>query len=97
MSDEYTADDVNTVAEVVPAPTAVAAVTYVVSALVDDASAVEVTESEGRGKTTLSVRVSPDDVGRVIGRRGRTAQALRTLANAATSRDGASVTVDILD
>jgi predicted RNA-binding protein YlqC (UPF0109 family) len=97
VSDEYTADDVNTVASVVPAPTAVAAVTYVVSALVDDADAVEVTEDEGRGKTTLSVRVAPGDVGRVIGRRGRTAQALRTLANAAAARDGASVTVDILD
>lgn len=54
-------------------------VEVVAKALVDDPDAVEVTESEHRGVAVVELFVSPEDLGRVIGRQGRTASALRTL------------------
>jgi predicted RNA-binding protein YlqC (UPF0109 family) len=48
-------------------------------ALVDDPEAVKVTETEQRGVAVVELFVAPDDLGRVIGRQGRTASALRTL------------------
>ena len=62
------------------APTAVAVLEHIVRSIVDDADAVEVSSSTGRGdKVKLEVRVGPGDLGRVIGRRGRTAQSIRTV------------------
>ncbi len=54
-------------------------VAVVARALVDDPEAVKVTETEHRGVTVIELFVAPDDLGRVIGRLGRTASALRTL------------------
>lgn len=98
MSDEYVDGDINVAdATVDEAPTAVAVLSYIAQSLVDEPAAVRV-ESEAQGrKVVLSLHVAPDDMGRVIGRRGRTAQALRTLATAAGSRDGAQTSVDIVD
>jgi len=98
VSDEYVEGDINVAPETVDsAPTAVAALEYIVKSLVDEPEAVRV-ESDAQGhKVVLSLHVAPDDMGRVIGRRGRTAQALRTLASAAGSRDGAQTSVDIVD
>ena len=45
----------------------------------------------------LSLHVAPEDMGRVIGRRGRTAQAIRTLVNVAGAKDGVQASVDIVD
>jgi uncharacterized protein len=90
---DYEAGDVN----VAGAPTAEAVVTYIVEQLAEDPQSVKVTSDQVNGKVVLSVAVSPDDMGRIIGRRGRTAQALRTLAAAAGSRDGVTTSVDILD
>ncbi|MGH9291680.1 MAG: KH domain-containing protein [Acidimicrobiales bacterium] len=69
---------------------------HVTSALVDDPDAVVVDVSEGRSGLRFSVRVAPGDMGRVIGRRGRTVQAIRTLVRAAAAGEGldASVAVD---
>ena len=50
-----------------------------------------------RGSVVFRVHVAPGDMGRVIGRRGRTAQAIRTLVGAAGARDGTQVSVDIVD
>jgi hypothetical protein len=50
-----------------------------------------------RGSTVLRLHVAPEDMGRVIGRRGRTAQAIRTLVGVAGARDGVQTTVDIVD
>ena len=61
------------------APTAAAVLTHVVRSIVDDPDAVQVDASEGRGRVRLDVRVGPGDLGRVIGRRGRTAQSIRTV------------------
>jgi predicted RNA-binding protein YlqC (UPF0109 family) len=54
-------------------------VEVVARALVDDPDAVEVTETEHRGVAVIELYVAPDDLGRVIGRQGRTASALRSL------------------
>jgi uncharacterized protein len=88
--------DVDTANELV-APTAVAVLTYLVRSLVDDPDAVTVDPVERRRATTLEVRVAPGDMGRVIGKRGRTAQSIRTVVRAAATRDGVDVDVDFVD
>ena len=70
---------------------------YVAKAIVDDPDSVMVEVDEGRSSVTLRLNVSPDDMGRVIGRRGRTAQAIRTVVRAAAARDGLDAHVDIVD
>ena len=65
--------------------------------LVDDPDAVEVTESTGDRGTLLTLRVASDDMGKVIGKAGRTARAIRTVVRAAATREGTSVHVDIAD
>ncbi len=70
---------------------------YLAKAIVDDAESVVVEVDEGRGSVSLRLNVSPDDMGRVIGRRGRTAQAIRTVVRAAAAREGMDVHVDIVD
>jgi hypothetical protein len=57
-------------------------VEMIVKALVDDDAAVDVREVERDGKTLIEVRVAPADVGKVIGRQGRTVRALRSLCGA---------------
>ncbi|MBW4029731.1 MAG: KH domain-containing protein [Acidobacteria bacterium] len=79
------------------AVTAQAALEFIATSLADDPSAVSVEVSERQGKVVLSLQVSPEDMGRVIGRRGRTAQAIRSLVAAAGARDGVNATVDIVD
>ncbi len=79
------------------APTATAVLTHVVKSIVDDPEAVAVEASEAKGRIRLEVTVGPGDLGRVIGRRGRTAQSIRTVVRAAATRDGAEVDVDFVD
>jgi predicted RNA-binding protein YlqC (UPF0109 family) len=81
----------------IPAPTATAVLTHVVRSIVDDADAVHVDAVEGRNRLKLEVKVGPGDLGRVIGRRGRTAQSIRTVVRAAATRDGVEVDVDFVD
>ena len=52
---------------------------------------------EQRGRVRLDVRVGPDDMGRVIGKRGRVANAIRTVVRAAAVRDGVDVDVEFVD
>ncbi len=70
---------------------------YVAKAIVDDPDSVVVEVDEGRNSVSLRLNVSPDDMGRVIGRRGRTAQAIRTVVRAAAAREGLDAHVDIVD
>ncbi len=79
------------------APTATAVLTHVVRSIVDDPEAVLVEASPSKGRIRLEVKVGPGDLGRVIGRRGRTAQSIRTVVRAAATRDGAEVDVDFVD
>jgi predicted RNA-binding protein YlqC (UPF0109 family) len=69
----------------------------VAKALAGKPVAVNVSERQGRGQTVLELTMAPGDLGRVIGRQGRTAQALRTLASCAAELDGQKVTVDFRD
>jgi len=75
----------------------VAVLTYIARSLADEPDSVVVEAENRRGSVVLRVHVAPEDMGRVIGRRGRTAQAIRTLVGAAGARDGTQVSVDIVD
>lgn len=79
------------------APTAQAVLEYLVSALVEDEDAVQVDVDDSKRTLQLEVRVGPDDMGRVIGRRGRVANAIRTLTRAAAARDGVEVDIEFVD
>lgn len=72
-------------------------VEYVVRGLVDVPEAVRVEEASGEGGVVLRVHVAPEDRGKVIGRGGRTARALRTLVRAAATRTGERVHVEIVE
>jgi predicted RNA-binding protein YlqC (UPF0109 family) len=79
------------------APTAAAVLRHIVTSIVDDPDAVEVDAVRSRGRVRLDVRVGPGDLGRVIGRRGRTAQSIRTVVRAAGTRDDTDVDVEFVD
>jgi uncharacterized protein len=79
------------------APTATAVLRHIVTSIVDDPDAVHVDAVESRGRVRLDVRVGPGDLGRVIGRRGRTAQSIRAVVRAAGTRDDADVDVEFVD
>jgi uncharacterized protein len=91
-------DDVDR-ANLIPAATAADVLTYVVRQMVDDPDAVrvDVSESGRRGGMRLDVRVGPGDLGRVIGKRGRTAQSIRTVVRAAATKDDVAVDIEFLD
>jgi uncharacterized protein len=72
-------------------------VEFLVRALVEDPEAVEVEQFEEDGDLVLEVTVADDDLGRVIGRGGRIANAIRTVARAAGAREDRRIIVDILD
>jgi predicted RNA-binding protein YlqC (UPF0109 family) len=74
-----------------------AVVEAIARALADKPDAVSVSEREARGQTFVELTMAPGDMGRVIGRQGRTAQAVRTLANLAAEIDGQKVSVDFRD
>jgi predicted RNA-binding protein YlqC (UPF0109 family) len=70
---------------------------YLARELVDEPDAVRVETEEREGVLVLVLHVAPDDVGKVIGRQGRIARALRTLVRASSVRDGRRVQVEIAD
>ena len=72
-------------------------VEVIARALVDDPQSVRVAERVDRGSVHVELATRPGDLGRLIGRRGRTASAVRTLAEIASERDGLRVAVDFLD
>lgn len=71
-------------------------VEYIAKSLVDDPSQVQVTEIEGSTSVILELRVAPDDMGRVIGRNGRVANAMRTLLKVQAAKQGKRVTLEIV-
>jgi len=74
-----------------------AVVEVLARALTDRPEHVQVVESQHKGTTLVELYVAPDDLGKVIGRQGRTAAALRTLASSAGEREGKQVTLEIRD
>ena len=72
-------------------------VEYVARHLVTEPDAVHVTEAEREGETVLELRVAKVDLGRVIGKEGRTAKALRSILNAAAARTNRRVALDIIE
>ena len=68
----------------------------IAKSLVDSPEEVVVTETEGRQGTVIELRVAPDDMGKVIGKQGRIAKALRTVVKAAAVRENKKVTVEII-
>jgi hypothetical protein len=75
---------------------AVELVTYVAKALVDDPDAVSVEVHEEDGALVIELSVAEDDMGKVIGRNGSVAKALRTLLKVVATRDGESISLEIV-
>jgi predicted RNA-binding protein YlqC (UPF0109 family) len=71
-------------------------VEFIAKSLVDDPSQVYVSEIEGETSVILELRVGPEDMGRVIGRGGRTANAMRTLVRVLAAKQGKRVTLEIV-
>lgn len=69
---------------------------YIAKNLVDEPDAVRVTEVEDGATVSLKLAVADDDVGKVIGRRGRTARAIRDMVRAAGVKAGVNVSVEIV-
>lgn len=67
---------------------------YVITQIVEDTEAVELEITETDSKVSMLAKVAKDDMGRVIGKRGRVAHAIRTLVRAAAVKDGVEVEVD---
>ena len=80
-----------------PCPTAISVLDLLVTSLVEDPEAVRIDPIEQRGRVRLEVRVGPDDMGRVIGKRGRVANAIRTVVRAAAVRVGVDVDIEVED
>lgn len=80
-----------------PGAAAKAALQYLAEQLVDDPSEIEISTSQWRQRVSLNLSVAPDDMGKIIGRRGRTAQSIRTVVRAVGARDGDDIQVDIVD
>lgn len=72
-------------------------VEYIAAALVDIPDEVEVTEVAGQQTSVLELRVAPEDVGKVIGKQGRTARAMRALLSAVSEKDGRRAVLEIID
>jgi predicted RNA-binding protein YlqC (UPF0109 family) len=72
-------------------------VEYIAKSLVDDPSQVTVNIVEGEKSTILELRVAPADIGKVIGKHGRIAKAIRTVLQASTARNGKHTVLEILD
>jgi predicted RNA-binding protein YlqC (UPF0109 family) len=72
-------------------------VQYLAKALVSNPDAVEIKESANDEAQVLELKVAKEDLGRIIGRQGRTAKSIRTLLNAAAARDNRRVVLEIVE
>ncbi len=70
---------------------------YIAKSLVDNPDQVAVKEVEGEKTTVYELRVGPGDLGKVIGKRGRTARSIRTILNAAATKAGKRAVLEILE
>jgi predicted RNA-binding protein YlqC (UPF0109 family) len=72
-------------------------VEFIVRRLVDNPEQVNVSEVTGEQSTIIELRVAPEDLGKVIGKEGRTARSIRTLVHAAASKDHKRAVLEILE
>ncbi len=72
-------------------------VEYLARQLVSDPDSVEVIETHGDTASVLELKVAKDDLGRIIGKQGRTAKSIRTILNAAASRTNRKVVLEIIE
>lgn len=70
---------------------------HIAKALVDDVDKVDVTEVEGENVTVIELRVGPGDLGKVIGKQGRTARAMRTILNANATKLRRRTVLEIIE
>ena len=77
--------------------TPLAVVSYLVRSIAEDSGSIVIGTEERGDSVRFRIHVAPADMGRVIGRRGRVAQAIRTVVSAAGARDGVRTSVDIDD
>ena len=70
---------------------------YIAKSIVDDAESVVIDAEPRANSVTLRLHVAPEDMGKVIGKRGRVAQAIRTVVRAAGAKEGVDAIVDIVD
>jgi len=70
---------------------------YIAKSLVDSPEAVSVKETEGEKTTIIELRVAQNDLGKVIGKQGRTARSMRTILNAAGTKLGKRCVLEILE
>jgi predicted RNA-binding protein YlqC (UPF0109 family) len=71
-------------------------VEFIAKSLVDDPSQVFVSEIEGESSVILELRVGPEDMGRIIGKSGRTVNAMRTLVRVLAAKQGKRVTLEVV-
>ena len=72
-------------------------VEFIVKRIVDSPDSVDVSYIEGKNTAIIELRVASEDVGKIIGKSGRTANALRTLVNAVASRQNQKVVLEIIE
>ena len=72
-------------------------VEYIAKALVDDLGSIEISEIEGNQTNIIELKVAKEDIGKVIGRQGRTADAIRTILNCAAAKLSRRYILQIID
>ena len=72
-------------------------VVYIAKSLVDDPDGVDVNIVEGEKSTILELKVAQEDIGKVIGKHGRIAKAMRTILSASATKSGKRIVLEILD
>jgi predicted RNA-binding protein YlqC (UPF0109 family) len=72
-------------------------VRYLAKSLVSNPDAVEIRQTDNDGASVIELKVAKEDLGRIIGKQGRTAKSIRTLLNAAASRDNRRVVLEIVE
>jgi len=70
---------------------------FLARSLVDEPDRVEISATESESRVDLELQVAPDDIGKVIGRQGRTIRAIRTVMKAASVKTGKRVNVEVAD
>jgi hypothetical protein len=70
---------------------------HIVQALVDHPEQIAISEVEGKQSTLLEIKVAKEDIGKIIGKQGRTAQAIRTILNAASGKEKKRTIMEIIE